>query len=310
MIENLNGTREIVDHADDLKVRLYINNLAENYPMHWHTDIEIIMALENNYTIVIDKTKYVINQGDIIIIPSGEIHELFAPPSGKRIIILVDNSILSSMNGLESISSSFYPCIIVRADSDSCHKQLVDILKKITEEYFHRVLLCQASIYSLFISFFVIIGRNCIKRDRTHYSAKRNKQHQYIDKFLNVCKYINEHCTEEITVEKLAAMAGFSKYHFSRLFYEFSGVSYYEYLMKRRIMHAESLLSDPNLTIVEVAMQSGFNSLATFNRNFRTIKKCTPSAYRSMHNSRLMRRAPLSGINLASTNEPGTFRAE
>ena len=304
MIEKLIGTREIVDHADDLNLRLYINKEVEDYPMHWYTDIEIIMALENEYTIVIDKIKYVINPGDIIMIPSGEIHELYAPPSGKRLIILVDNSILSSMNGLESISNSFYPCIVVRQEADACHKQLADILKKITDEYFRRAPLCQASIYSLFLSFFVIIGRNCLGRDRSISSIRRNKQHQYIDKFLSVCKYINEHCTEDITVDKLAAMAGFSKYHFSRLFYEFSGVTYYEYLMKRRIMHAERLLCDPNLSIVEVAMQSGFNSLATFNRNFRAIKKCTPSAYRSMYNAKQFKRAPLSEADVTNESLP------
>lgn len=297
MIEKLNGTREIVYHADDLNLRLYINTENENYPMHWHTDIEIIMALENNYTIVIDKTKYVINPCDIMIIPSGELHELYAPESGKRLIMLIDYSFLSNMNGIESLSNNFYPCIIVRSDENTCHKQLADLLNKITEEYFRRDPLCQASIYSLIIRFFVIMGRNCIRRDKTHISARRNKQRQYIDKFLNVCKYINEHCTEEITVEKLASMAGFSKYHFSRLFYEFSGVTYYEYLTKRRIMYAERLLCDPNLSIVEVAMQSGFNSLSTFNRNFRAIKKCTPSTYRSMYSTKMYKHAPLSDIN-------------
>jgi AraC-like DNA-binding protein len=309
MIEKLNGTREIVDHPDNLNVRLYINTEAEDYPMHWHTDIEIIMSIENDYTIVIDKTKYVINTGDIIMIPSGEIHELYAPSSGKRIIILVDNSILSSMNGLESISNSFYPCIIVRSSTNTYQKQLADILKKITEEYFHRAPLCQAAIFSLFINFFVVVGRNSIKREKAYGSAKKHKQHQYIDKFLNVCKYINEHCTEDITVDKLAAMAGFSKYHFSRLFYEFSGVTYYDYLMKRRIMYAEGLLCDPNLSIVEIAMQSGFNSLATFNRNFRTIKKCTPSAYRSMYNTKLYNRAPLSGISANNKSEVNVLQS-
>jgi AraC-like DNA-binding protein len=296
MIENLNGTREIVDHPDNLNVRIYFNTEPEDYPMHWHTDIEIIMAVEDNYRIVIDKTDYIINPGDIIMIPSGEIHELYAPPSGKRVIILLDNSILNSMNGLDSISTNFYPCFIIRANS-SYYKQLTDILKQVRDEYIHRPLFCKASIYSLFINFFVIVGRNCIKRDKPYNTAKKQKQHQYIDKFLNVCNYINEHCTEDITVDKLAAMAGFSKYHFSRLFYEFSGVTYYDYLMKRRVMYAEGLLCDPNLSIVEIAMQSGFNSLATFNRNFRTIKKCTPSAYRSMYNTKLYSCAPLSNIS-------------
>lgn len=297
MIEKLNGTRETVVHPDIPNVRIYINTEVENYPMHWHTDIEIIMAIENTYTIVIDKQSYILNPGDIIMIPSGEIHELFAPPTGKRIIILIDNSILNNLSGIDSINNGFYPCIVIGTSKENpYYKQLSSLLTQITDEYLKRQPLCEASIYSLSMYFFVIVGRNSINRDHTNSSAQKKKQHQYIDKFLSVCKYINEHCTEDITVDELATLAGFSKYHFSRLFYNFSGVTYYEYLIKRRIIFAETLLCDPNLSIVEIAMQSGFNSLATFNRNFRAIKKCTPSEYRSMYSSQLYNETPLSNI--------------
>lgn len=286
MIEKLNGTRETVVHSDIPKLRLYINTEAENYPMHWHTDLEIIMAIENIYTIVIDKKRYILNPGDIIMLPSGEIHELYAPPSGKRLIILIDNSILNSLSGIDSINNGFNPCIIIRAHKENAYyNQLSTLLEQITDEYLQPRPLREAFIYSLTMYFFAIVGRNCISADHSKDMIKKKKHHLYIDKFLNICKYINEHCTENITVDELAALAGFSKYHFSRLFYEFAGTTYYEYLTKRRILYAETLLCDPNLTIVEIAMQSGFNSLATFNRNFRSIKKCTPSEYRSMYNS-------------------------
>lgn len=298
MIEELNGTRETVAHPDNLLVRLYVNTQVENYPMHWHTDIEIIMPIENIYTIVIDKTSYLLNPGDIIIIPSGELHELFAPISGKRIIMLFDNSILNSLSSIDSISNGFYPCITIRSDDEKpYHKQLTSLIEQITDEYIKRAPLFETTIYSLFMYFLVIVGRNCINQDLPNINVKKQKQHQYIDKFLSVCNYINEHCTEDVTVNQLATLAGFSRYHFSRLFNAFLGVSYYDYLMKRRIMHAEALLCDPNLSIVEIAMQSGFNSLATFNRNFRTIKKCTPSEYRSMYSSQLYNETPLLNIN-------------
>ena len=49
-------------------------------------------------------------------------------------------------------------------------------------------------------------------------------------------------------------------------------------------MLAERLLIDPNLSITEAAMRSGFVSLATFNRLFKTYKKCTPTEFKNLHN--------------------------
>jgi AraC-like DNA-binding protein len=298
MLAALDGTRETVMHSDDMSVvQLYINREVEDYPMHWHTDVEIIMPVENIYTVVVDKKTYVLNVGDIIILPSGEIHELYAPPSGRRLIVLFDNSIFNSIRGIDSISSGFYPCVLIPASDDNpYYKQLSSLLEQIADEYLHRSPLSEALIQALFMHFFVYVGRNCIKGDRSENITKKQKWHLYIDKFLGVRKYINEHCTENLTLDELALYAGFSKYHFSRLFYDFTGATFYDYLMKRRIINAEALLCDPNLSILEIAMQSGFNSLATFNRNFRSIKKCTPSEYRSMYQNQRYREAPLSNI--------------
>ena len=100
---------------------------------------------------------------------------------------------------------------------------------------------------------------------------------------MNVCNYITDHCTENVTVEQLADLAGFSKFHFARLFKQFSNMSCYEYLTQKRIAHAEKLLIEPNLSITEVAMRSGFNSLSTFNRIFKAAKNCTPSEYKNLN---------------------------
>ena len=62
-------------------------------------------------------------------------------------------------------------------------------------------------------------------------------------------------------------------------------MSYHEYLTQKRIAHAEQLLIEPNLSITEVAMRSGFNSLSTFNRIFKAAKNCTPSEYKNLNKS-------------------------
>ena len=100
---------------------------------------------------------------------------------------------------------------------------------------------------------------------------------------MQICDYITAHCTENLTVDELAVIAGFSKFHFIRLFKQFTNVTCYEYLIQKRIELAERLLIEPNLTITQVALQSGFGSLSSFNRVFKASKNCTPTEYKNMN---------------------------
>ena len=104
-----------------------------------------------------------------------------------------------------------------------------------------------------------------------------------MDKLLAICHYINEHFTENLTLEEVASLAGFSKYHFTRLFRQYADTSFYKYLNQRRIDHAKTLLLDPGLSVIEVALASGFSSLSAFLRMFKLLNHCTPTEYRSMY---------------------------
>ena len=104
-------------------------------------------------------------------------------------------------------------------------------------------------------------------------------------KLSRVMKYIDQNFTEEISLDKLAAVAGYSKYHFSRIFKKYHNMSTVQYISRKRIKLAERLLVDPELSITEVAMRSGFSSLTTFNRIFKMEKQCTPTEFKKMHNA-------------------------
>lgn len=282
MITELHNRRENIEYEHGNSFRLFVNNEVENYPPHWHTDLEIIMPLENNYTVILDKTTYTLNPEDIIIIPSGQLHELHAPNSGRRLIFQVDHAIIREVNGFDSVYNKFFPCALLRkTDSINEHHELVRILLQIADEYTKASPLYEACIHSLTIYFFVIVGRIPFRNTDTFTGIGTHKQQSYIEVFFNLCTYLNEHCTENITLEQLAGMSGFSKSHFIRLFKDYTGVSYYEYLTKRRMINAEILLlGNPELSITDLALKSGFNSLATFNRVFKNAHDCTPTEYR------------------------------
>lgn len=285
MLAKLHGRREDVEHAQGNGFRLWVNEQVENYPPHWHTDLEIIMPIENVYTAIIDKKEYILEAGDIIIIPSGEMHELIAPTSGKRLIYQVDHAIIREVNGFDSIYTKFFPCALFqKSEKMEGHEQLMQLLLQISEELDASQPLYDACIHSLILQFFVLAGRIQLKYAEKFTGVKSQKQQSYIDIFFNLCTYMNEHCTEDLSLEELASMTGFSKSHFIRLFKEFAGVSYYEYLTKRRMTLAEIMLLDnPELCIADIAMQSGFNSLATFNRVFKSTHDCTPTDYRKKY---------------------------
>ncbi len=281
MIEELHGTKEIVHHIDYPSFRIYVNDESESYPTHWHSDIEIIMPLQNSYTVTVDNKTHKLSEGDIIIIPSGEIHSLAAPKEGKRLIFQVEHALLREVSGFDAAYSRFFPCAIFEKNEENDdYKKLRSLLNKIIMEKQANDILAAASIHALTLSFFVEAGRMCLRQNSESTAESHLRQQSYIDTFFNVCKYINEHCAEELSLDMVVELSGFSKSHFIRLFKDFTGVTYYDYLQKRRMANAELLLIDTGNSISDVAMQSGYNSLATFNRVFKDSHGCTPTEYR------------------------------
>jgi transcriptional regulator GlxA family with amidase domain len=86
---------------------------------------------------------------------------------------------------------------------------------------------------------------------------------------------------EEWPVPRLAKVSGVSEAHFARSFRDAFGVPPHRYLLTRRIERAKALLRDTDLAIIDIAFQTGWNSLGTFGRVFRDITGESPSALRS-----------------------------
>ena len=85
---------------------------------------------------------------------------------------------------------------------------------------------------------------------------------------------------EPLDLDRLAARASCSRYHFHRAFTATYGQSPGRYLTARRIERAQELLRSANLTVSEICMLVGFSSVGSFTTQFRRVVGRTPTAYR------------------------------
>jgi transcriptional regulator GlxA family with amidase domain len=81
-------------------------------------------------------------------------------------------------------------------------------------------------------------------------------------------------------VSRLAEVSGVSEAHFARSFRRAFGLPPHRYLLTRRIERATALLRDTELSITEIAFQTGWESLGTFGRTFRDVTGESPTAAR------------------------------
>ena len=319
MIYNLNGMFETPEYRENTHLCLYHNNLSENYPPHWHSPIEILMPIENSYTIVINEQLYEVKPYELLFVGSGVIHSTQAPSSGHRYFFQIDVSRLKNITGISSILTFMGPvCHFTPENAPDIHRKLVKLFEEICDEYYsseefenpdevakntapnaisratlephiasddsdeiNNSSLCEPIIYAKILTMLTLIGRWHLDNVESE-TPNQLKKKEYTGKFMAVCRYIDEHFAEEITLEEVASKAGFSKFHFSRLFKQFANASFYKYVNQQRIAHAEELLSNPDLSVTQIAIQCGFSSTSSFIRMFKQFKNCTPTDFRKI----------------------------
>lgn len=113
---------------------------------------------------------------------------------------------------------------------------------------------------------------------------KRSQLKTYVSRINTVLDYIDTHLEKPFTLDELAEVACFSKFHFHRIFFSLIGETLFQYIQRLRLEKAASLLlSDEDTSITQIAMDVGFSGSAPFARAFREHFTCTPSAWRNQH---------------------------
>jgi AraC family transcriptional regulator len=104
---------------------------------------------------------------------------------------------------------------------------------------------------------------------------------EYISRINKTFDYIDSHIDSPLTLEELAAVASFSKYHFTRIFHSIVRETPFQFIQRVRVERAAMLLlTSRKMTVSEVALKCGFTDISVFSRNFKSSFGISPTRYR------------------------------
>lgn len=96
------------------------------------------------------------------------------------------------------------------------------------------------------------------------------QENLYIQRINAVMSHVREHLKTELSLDTLARVAGFSPFHFHRLFKSITEETISDMVVRLRLERAAVLLrASPRLSITQAAFESGFKSVAVFSRAFK-----------------------------------------
>ncbi|MHB8064447.1 MAG: helix-turn-helix domain-containing protein [Ruminiclostridium sp.] len=259
------------------------NTDVQEFPPHWHERIEIVYVLGDKLEIGQNNAVYTLNKRDIFIVGMCEVHYfLMQPQKCDRIIVHFEPSLFEELSNYISGRRIVDPIIPYKADIDnsefSVHsffeKQILSIQQEILKKKPGFEFVVGARLYDIAAGIIRHIPNEKLC------SLQKNKQLKKLEILEQVTKYIDDNFRDEITLTEVSKSANFSMFHFTRFFKDTTGMTFWQYLNNYKVSKAVNMLINTTDSISEIAFNSGFNSIKTFNRVFKQVKGCSPSEFK------------------------------
>lgn len=274
---------EPMQFMHDMSINVSYGHFYSVFPTHWHNFMEILAPLSDNMSITLDNEVFLLKANQFVLIPPRNLHSLAKNSLSPCLVVQFSDLFLPQLQDFIHHKQLLFcqPILEVNGGA-SFTENPIDILLKIKKLYYSSISFKEMRMYEELLHFFIVIGEHNCQIEHKLSAQKTPQQKAYDKKFDLVTEYIGQHYMEPVSLEDLAAFAGFSKYHFSRIFKAHYQTSLPEFITSVRISKAKELLENPDLSIMDVALQSGFLSLSSFNRTFKQRNNCTPSQFRKM----------------------------
>lgn len=235
---------------------------------NWHENTEFLYCLEGEGSATCDADILTMKEGDMVIINARCLHAVTTADRVKYHCLIIDNSFFKE-NGIDIDN--------IRFDEVIHDDKAGDLIKNIAKHAeCARDSLSVAETRLCLLEFVCHICRHYPKLQHTE-SDKISKGYAAV---LDAIEYINAHFKEKLTLDEISSRAGYSRYHFARLFKDNTGSTVTLHINTRRCENAAFLLRETEKSIRHVSLECGFESPSYFAKAFKKIYGLLPTEYR------------------------------
>ena len=265
---------------------MYTGAEDRSYPMHWHSYGEMILVGPGEKNIYkINQNQYSLVEGDFVMMWPMEVHETIDANRKDAIVIQFSNAFINSLFDLQRIMHFYRNLHVICINSHpELTKELQEIIYEMKDIFFSELPDRELKCCMLFMKFMLKLDEHRSEfvpelTDEVH----NGYNDDVMRRMIMVTDYIKNNLTaDDLSQGAMAEKAGISKDYFSRIFKNVTGMNYSKWLNMIRIEKSVELLSQKEMTLTEVAMLSGFQSIPSFNRVFREDKGLAPGEYRNL----------------------------
>ena len=228
-----------------------------SYPPHMHQCFELAVVLEGKMTIGVDKNACELSKGDAVLIFPNRIHSL-SSTSSKHVLFIFSPKIVQSFT--------------VK------YAGMLPTTPKFTlPEYLIRALDALDPNESMIAAKGVLYSASAELERQVDFHKSYNDEGNLL---MRIFGFVDQNLRSDCSLVDVARALGYDHSYISRFFKKATGTSYNSYVNSCRLSHAEYLLKNSDLSILECAEESGYKSLRSFNRNFKEYFNMTPNEYR------------------------------
>lgn len=252
---------------------------ADLIAWHWHEELEIIYIKKGILNVRIPSQEYVLPAGQLVILNSRVLHSVIGEPCGE-----LQSFVFSSLLLTGSSTSAFSLKYLNPIMSCSGFQLLQSTDPAVTDAFRFAFDAMQSESFAYEFTVREQLSKimlSCfapLKNELYLQSTAQNTDAIRIEKMLD---YIQQHYTEPLTLNMIAASVGLSERECLRCFKRTIKESPIQYLMKYRLMQSAVLLrSKPSASIAAVASDCGFDHPSYYAQQFKRFYQCTPREYR------------------------------
>lgn len=260
---------------------------------HWHEQIEIIYLEEDSYQVDINMNITHLKSPCFCFINSGELHALSSDSDQYQEQAVVFSADLLSFATLDLVQEQFmlpllehklsFPSFL--ASEHPAFAQVQQEFLKIRSVFFRENHVCRdqftienpVSQLQVKAALLSILG---ILAEYTLLTSDNPQHNPQVELLKRVISYIHQNYQRQLTLGELSALVGMNEQYFCRFFKKALGKTPISYINDYRIHHAATLLSTTELPVMEVCLESGFNNLGHFMKEFKKATQLTPLQFR------------------------------